>query len=268
MDDSPITYVMQIMAVCLWFHLGIIFASTPDSKLRPSSTTLMACFVEISLALAAAHLFVAFADDKDQALNSVWFRVLWSVAIGGCVISQACVGTFAHGIYKLCNQKKFWLPNLNIYAWILYALVLISATACGFVRCSDPISDFYLFQVAAIIPGVYLLLVLSALYDNDRAHKMLTAGTMCNIALPLLFPIIARQVYDNNITVYSASFGLSLALFSTWFLQLMGMHWFCEIAQLPCQKFRIEIKSERVSTLRDSKESGVPISDEYLPLTH
>lgn len=255
-DDSILTWgtdylIALVMGV---FTILICMAKGPrNGALVVASALLIGSYNLSTFAGAIAHQFLS------TALNTINFRVVWSVCVTCVAAAGGFMGAAASEIAKLqtpplslaleppaqdpdqqeneksskSKQVNYVLPVIPHFVWISYSTFLSFLNLVGFYSMKRPACDIFLVGVTQAFPTAYLVLALFA--QKSWKHLGLTKWTRRIFVVGALLNIVLLPAYDLfaflQLPLGVVNLILHTTLLLSWGSQAFGLLAFCRVLQ-------------------------------------
>jgi hypothetical protein len=255
-DNTFLTYGTDYMiTVCMFYAVyKCLFATSigavsgnelmSDSSLsrglRISSSLLFMSYGLSVLAGGIAHQFYINLED----LNSVSFRILWTVCVGCVTAAGGFMGACGSAMYFRLNQSmpqemvRFRMVYIPYPYWIFYGGCMTIWCILGGISYKRPACDIFVAGTTQFVPTVYLVMtVLSVRWSSSKVATLpielvkkgyrlcIIIGFFLNAPLLPMYPLMV-QYTSLSLGVVNALLHLNLTL--AWGLQAIGIHHFCK----------------------------------------
>lgn len=254
-DNTFLTYGTDYMiTVCMFYAVyKCLFATSilkvDDNELmsdlslsrglRISSSLLFMSYGLSVLAGGIAHQFYVNLED----LNSISFRILWTVCVGCVTAAGGFMGACGSAIYFRLNQSmpqemvRFRMVYIPYAYWIFYGGCMTIWCILGGISYKRPACDIFVAGTTQFVPTVYLVMtVLSVRWSSSKVATFpielvkkgyrlcIIIGFFLNAPLLPMYPLMV-QYTSLSLGVVNALLHLNLTL--AWGLQAIGIHHFC-----------------------------------------
>lgn len=222
--------------------------SSGSIDLRMSSSMLFLSYGISVLAGGIAHQFYVTLED----LNSVPFRILWSLCVGCVTAAGGFMGACGSAIYFRLNETtsqemvRFRMVYIPYSYWIFYGGCMTVWCILGGISYKRPACDIFVAGTTQFVPTVYVVMtVLSVKWSSPSKFTPCPIGNQsevrnlvkkgfrlsCIIGFFLNAPLL--PMYPLMVQYTSLSLGvvnalLHLNLTFAWGLQALSMHHFCK----------------------------------------
>jgi hypothetical protein len=222
--------------------------SLGSRDLRISSSLLFLSYGLSVLAGGVAHQFYVKLED----LNSIAFRILWTVCVGCVTAAGGFMGACGSAIYFRLNQSmsqemvRFRMVHIPYSYWIFYGGCMTIWCILGGISYKRPACDIFVAGTTQFVPTVYVVMtVLSVrwpsrgvtkspqLQNHTEVIKLMRQGFRLCIIIGFFLNAPLLPMYPLMVQYTSLSLGvvnalLHLNLTFAWGLQAMSVHHFCK----------------------------------------
>jgi len=253
-DNSILTWGTDYGITCVMIYgvLRLLSAKPWNSAyqnevswgLRLRAAALLLSYAISVFAGGIAHQNYSTID----SLNSLSFRILWTICVGSVTAAGGYMGMCGSEIcrrFHTYSDKDFRIPVIPDHYWVFYGLYMTFVCACGGISCKRPACDIFIAGVSQIIPTAYCEVVLMSKKWHDaglierkttmnynttdgimkHSRYIYYIGFILNAPLLPLYPVLVQYT---SLPLGVVNMLLHCNLTLSWGLQAIGLFQICQ----------------------------------------
>jgi hypothetical protein len=220
-DNTWPTYLTDYFLTAMCFtQCWMLLTSAPKTVLRDRIAGILVLYGVSTLVGGLAHHFY---DGNFENLNTMLFRLSWSIVVGTVAAAGALQGLVCTELHRRRAQMKLRDPILAVpvfseQAWTMWGIVLTSMVAGGVFSFIRPAADIFLAGCTQTFPTFYIIITCLT-FRNTVPHRLvglLVFGHLGNTPLIFIYPWFVQQ---SGWTLGMVNFMLHCVLAMSWGLQ-------------------------------------------------
>lgn len=214
-----------------------------SKDLRIGSSLLFLLYGVSVLSGGIAHQFYTNLED----LNSLSFRILWTLCVGCVTAAGGLIGACGSAIYIRLNETmpndmvRFRMIYLPYKLWIIYGVCMTFWCILGGISYKRPACDIFAAGTTQFVPSVYIVLAVLSVKWPIKKERIpsssvvrqigpffrlcIVVGFFLNAPLLPMYPLMV-QYTSLSLGVVNALLHLNLTF--AWGMQAMSLHHFCK----------------------------------------
>jgi hypothetical protein len=236
-DNSAWTWGTDYALAVFMFSGAYSTSTLAPSTLRDRTVGLLSCMGVSVLVGALCHQFYTGGIDPSQplSLNSLSFRLLWSVCVGTVTLAGGFIGSTGSHLSRLSRSafkknKRFHVYVVPDWWWCAWGLLLTALVFAGGLSMQRPAADIFIAGISQTAPSCYIFVVtLSNSWERSVKHfeRMLWFAFFLNAPLLPLYPVFVKMQQENDAPLGLVNAALHFWLAVAWGMQFIALNGFC-----------------------------------------